>query len=308
MRFIKILAKPFPLTEGTRKKFTAAFAFGAFVFLFLYFFRPFGIGTFTSQQILLYALGFGGVTFAVMFINFLILDRIFPSFFKEEGWTVGKEIFITLVHIAFIGLGNYLFATILSITEATPGKLLYFELISISLGIFPIVVWTLIKENRLLKQSRKEAEKLETVLHPEKIIAFNETAIIKTEEIQPAYDITLPLTFTSESETATIKAEPEQVFFISSADNYIKIYLSERNTLVVKLLRSSLKRTEDDLKKYPQFYRCHRAFIVNLHKIQSVTGNARGLKLSFENCPDEVPVSRSLNEEIREKLKQIHSR
>lgn len=308
MSLIQLLTKPYPVIEGTRKKFTAAFAFGAFVFLFLYFFRPFGIGPFGSQQILFYALGFGGVTFAVMFINFLVLDRLFPSFFKEEGWTVGKEIFITLVHIAFIGFGNYLFATILSITEATPGKLLYFEFISICLGIFPIVVWTLIKENRLLKQSREEAEKFENVLHPEKIIAFKETAINKTEEIQPVYDIKLPVTFTSESETAAIKAEPEQVFFISSADNYIKIYLSERNTLVVKLLRSSLKKTEEDLKDHPQFYRCHRAYIVNLHKIQSVTGNARGLKLSFENCPDEVPVSRSLHEDIREKLKQIYSR
>lgn len=308
MSLIKLLAKPFPLTEGTRKKFTTAFAFGAFVFLFLYFFRPFGIGTFSSQQILFYALGFGGVTFAVMFINFLVLDRIFPSFFKEEGWTVGKEILITLVHIAFIGLGNYLFATILSITEATLGKLLYFELISICLGIFPIVVWTLIKENRLLKQSREEAEKFENVLHPKKIIAFKETAINKTEELLPVYDTKLSVTFTSESETTAIKAEPEQVFFISSADNYIKIYLSERNTLVVKLLRSSLKRTEEDLKDHPQFYRCHRAFIVNLQKVQAVTGNARGLKLTLENCPDQVPVSRSFHEEIREKLRQIHSR
>lgn len=301
----KLLAKPFPLTEGVKKKFIAAFAFGIFVFFFLYFFKPFGIGTFTAKQILFYALGFGGVTFAIMFINLLILDRIFPSFFREEKWTVGREIFITLVHIAFIGLGNYLFSAMLSITDASLNRLLYFEFISICIGVFPVVVWTLLKENRLLKQSREEAKTFDPLLHQEKLIATVKT---KPEEAQSGRTTVSSIIFTSESETATIKAEPEQVFFISSADNYIKVYLSEVNTIVTKLLRSSLKRTEDDLKYHPQFYRCHRAYIVNLQKVTSVTGNARGLKLTLENCPEEVPVSRLLNDEIKLKLQQLHSR
>ncbi|HEX7902326.1 MAG TPA: LytTR family DNA-binding domain-containing protein [Chitinophagaceae bacterium] len=305
MSFMILLAKPYPLLEGARNKFTTAFAFGAFVFLFLYFFKPFGIGTFTAKQIFFYALGFGGVTFAIMFINLLILDRIFPSFFREENWTVGREIFITLIHIAFIGLGNYLFSAMLSITDASFDRLLYFEFISICIGVFPIVVWTLIKENRLLKQSKEEAKTFDPLLHPEKQITTVET---RPEETQPGGRTTIPsITFTSESETATIKAVPEQVFFISSADNYIKIYLSEGNAIITKLLRSSLKKTENDLKNHPQFYRCHRAYIVNLQKVASVTGNARGLKLTLENCPEEVPVSRSVNDEIKLKLGQRHS-
>ena len=300
-----LLAKPFPLTEGVRKKFIAAFGFGVFVFFFLYLFKPFGIGTFTGKQVFLYSLGFGGVTFAVMFTNLLVLDKLFPSFFREEKWTVGREVFITLVHIAFIGLGNYFFSALLSITDASLDRLLFFEFISICIGVFPIAVWTLIKENRLLKQNREEAKTFEPFLqHHERQIS---TAKTNPGETTLNYNTNPSITFTSESETATIKAAPEQVFFISSADNYIKVYLSEGNAMVTKLLRSSLKRTIDDLKNHPQFYRCHRAHIVNLQKVASVTGNARGLKLILENCPDEVPVSRSLNEEIKVKLQQIHS-
>jgi LytTr DNA-binding domain len=308
MSLMQLLAKPYPLIEGIGKKFTVAFAFGVFVFLFLFFFKPFGIGTFINQQIFLFSLGFGGVTFTIMFINFLILDKIFLSFFREENWTVGKEIFITLVHVAFIGLGNYILAVILSITSVTLERFLYFEFISLCVGVFPIVVWTLIKENRLLKENREEAEKFKNVLQTENISVISEPTINKPEETQPRHD-TLPLvTFTSENENATVKTETGNVLFIVSADNYIKIHLSEKNTLAIKLLRSSLKRTEEDLKDHPQFYRCHRAYIVNLQKVESVTGNARGLKLTLENCLDEVPVSRSLNEEIREKLKQLLSR
>jgi hypothetical protein len=307
MALLKILYRPFPRIGGAKNKFWAALAFGIFVFLFLFFFKPFGIGTFTTRQILLYALGFGGVTFAVMFINLLILDKIFSSFFKEETWTVGKEIFITLVHIVFIGLGNYLFANWLSITETSFNRLLYFEFISLSLSIFPVTVWTLIKENMLLRRNRKEAEEFEPVLHPEKTPAIAAEGTVKQEIIPPGYDINLPITFTSENESATLKADPRQVLFISSADNYIKIYLLEGDAVIPKLLRSSLKRTGDDLKNHHQFYRCHRAYIVNLQKIESVSGNARGLKLILENCPVEVLVSRSLNDVIKMKLQQIHS-
>ncbi len=308
MSLLQLLAKPYPLIEGNRRKFTAAFSFGIFVFLFLFLFKPFGIGAFTSLQTFIYSLGFGAITFAMMFINFLIVHRLFPSFFQEEYWTVGKEIFITLVHIAFIGLGNYLLAVSLAITSISLNRFLYFEFISICIGVLPVAVWTLIKENRLLKKSREEAKKFLPTLHPENVITSKEPEISSAGEIKARDETKLPIVFTAESETATAKAEPEQVFIISSADNYIKIYLSEGNEIVTKLLRSSLKRTEDDLKSHPQFYRCHRAYIVNLQKVQSVTGNARGLKLTLESCPVEVPVSRLLHEEIREKLEQLHSR
>lgn len=303
MSFVKLLAKPFPIIENTQQKFTVAFAFGSFVFLFLYIFKPFGIGVFSGQQILFYTLGFGAITFAIMIINFIVLDKIFPSFFSEDSWTVGKEIFITLFYIAIIGLGNFFFATWLSITKPTLNRLLYLEFISLSLAIFPVAIWTLVRENMLLKKNMAEADTFSPILFP-----ISESTFKEIEPPKPDYDKSLPLIFTSESETTIIRAQPESVYFISSADNYIKIYLLEGNEISVKLLRSSLKRTEEDLKSHPQFYRCHRAYIVNLKKVSEVTGNARGLKLRLENCSEDVPVSRSLNERIKEQLAQIHSR
>jgi hypothetical protein len=302
MSFTNLLARPFPLIGGTQKKFAAALAFGVFVFLFLYTFKPFGFGVFASRQILLYTLGFGGITFSIMFINLLVLDKIFPSFFKEETWTVGREIFITLVYIALIGLGNYFFATLVSIIKPTLNRLLYSGFVSLSLAIIPVVVWTLIKENMLLKRNREEAEKFNPILYKE-VTTGKEIAPIKPDD-----GTQLPIVFTSERETTTLEAVPENVYFISSADNYIKVYLTEGNSIVTKLRRGSLKRTEEDLKNHPQFYRCHRTYIVNLQKVKLVTGNARGLKLNLENCQEEVPVSRSLNDTIREKLEEIHSR
>lgn len=303
MRFMNLLAKPFPPVENRRQKFIVALAFGLFVFLFLYFFKPFGIGIFTRGQLLLYTSGFGGITFIIMMINFVVLDKLFPSFFKEDHWTVGKEIFITLVYIALIGLGNYFFATWLSIAKPAMSRLLYLELISLSLAIFPVAIWTLVRENRLLKKNRAEADTFNPVLTSELM-----DTVKSGEPHKPGNTAQLPVIFTSEGETTVLRVLPENIFFVSAADNYIKLHLLEGDFVVAKLFRTSLKKAHDDLKTHPQFYRCHRAYIVNLEKVTSVTGNARGLKLGLQHCDEEIPVSRSLNGEIREKLAEIYSR
>lgn len=68
-----------------------------------------------------------------------------------------------MIYIAFIGLANYLFAVGISITRPTLNKFLYLEGISLCLAVFPVMVWTLIRENIFLRQSRAEVEKFNPV-------------------------------------------------------------------------------------------------------------------------------------------------
>jgi DNA-binding LytR/AlgR family response regulator len=68
------------------------------------------------------------------------------------------------------------------------------------------------------------------------------------------------------------------------------------------MFRSTLKKMEGQLQAYPFFYRCHRAYIVNMNKVVHISGNAQGFKLHLAGLDDTIPVSRSLNEEIGEKL------
>lgn len=211
MSFMRFLAKPFPIIEGNRNKFKTAFAFGFFVFVFLYFFSPFGLGKLTNRQILLYTLGFGGNTFIIMLINLLFLSKLFPRFFKEEKWTIGKEIFITLFYIAVIGLGNYFFATKVLITKATFNNLLYIEFISLCLAIFPVVVWTLVRENMLLKQNMKEAEKFLGILKQDQYATNAKLMPVNPEPLKPAFSLSPFIKFTSENEATIIETEPTKL-------------------------------------------------------------------------------------------------
>ena len=60
---------------------------------------------------------------------------------------------------------------------------------------------------------------------------------------------------------------------------------------------------EKQLSDLPQFFRCHRTYLVNLDRVGHVSGNAQGYKLHLEGIDNLVPVSRSLNEEINLRLK-----
>lgn len=305
---LSFLNKPYPLIEGNKNKLIVSLAFGFFIFLFLYIFKPFGLSTFTPQKVLYSALALGGITFGIICINLLFLHKIFPSFFNEERWTVGKEILITLIHISLIGLGNFIFGFLVLKMAASWGNLFYLETITLSLAILPISVWTLLKQNALLKKNMQEAQVFNAAFHQEEVSVVNETTATDTGADSISLTNKKVIRFTSDNEADYIEAAADKVYFITAADNYIKIILLDEKGFTTKLLRSTLKRTENDLAAYPNFYRCHRAYIVNLEKVDAISGNARGLKLTLKNSPEEIPVSRTLNEEIKEKLKALPSR
>ena len=69
--------------------------------------------------------------------------------------------------------------------------------------------------------------------------------------------------------------------------------------------RGRLHQAESDLKDYPEFTRCHRAFIVNLKKAAQIEGNSKNATLILENKLHDIPVSRANFRTLKEKLEQI---
>src|SRR5207237_9569732 len=69
---------------------------------------------------------------------------------------------------------------------------------------------------------------------------------------------------------------PNQLVYLESVGNYVDVYwlnlMFPQNTV----LRSTLKEMEVALHEHPKFFRCHRAFIVNLKAVHKTEGNARG--------------------------------
>jgi hypothetical protein len=104
-RFLELVQRPFPRPEQPRTRVVMAVGTGIFVAVFLLFFRPFGLHEVDASKMAVVA-GFGAVTTACMLVMYFVVPRLFPSWYREEAWIVGREIMDVLMTIVLIGVGN----------------------------------------------------------------------------------------------------------------------------------------------------------------------------------------------------------
>ena len=113
------------------------------------------------------------------------------------------------------------------------------------------------------------------------------------------------LTFSDEQTFDTALIDPFTILYLVAADNYIRIFYLDNNSVKNLLVRSTLKSAEEKLAPYENFYRCHRSYLVNLNYLRHISGNATGYKLHLEGTDTLIPVSRNLNSEISDKINTI---
>lgn len=74
---------------------------------------------------------------------------------------------------------------------------------------------------------------------------------------------------TIKSEYRLINLNPDQIVYIASKDDYVKIYLSDGKFIMSKITTSSM---EEKL-KFPGFFRIHRSYIVNSAFVSKINAN-----------------------------------
>ncbi len=276
----RLLGQPYP-GSGNRKTLGQALIVGLFVGLFLIVFRPFGLSELRMVNHQLVILGYGGVTLVIFAGLELLMPWLFPSWYAEERWTVGRQILQTLLVVSMIGFGN------LAYTALLPGHfvlnlwtVLYFQGITLAVAVFPVTVMTLVNELRLARRNAREANKMTGSFRDGRQVN-RRTVALEGENLDESLEL-----------------PADQLLYIESADNYAIVYFLQGRQTARKALRSSLKRLETQLSGSP-LVRCHRAFIANLDKVVSVSGNAQGYRLRLQGVDREIPVSRQYGRRIR---------
>ncbi|QSB26582.1 LytTR family DNA-binding domain-containing protein [Flavobacterium sp. CLA17] len=84
----------------------------------------------------------------------------------------------------------------------------------------------------------------------------------------------------------------DDLLFVKADGNYIELTKSVHTKIETELKRISLTQFEKQISAYPHFFRCHRTYLVNMFRIQKVTGNSQGYLLSFADTNEKIPVSR----------------
>lgn len=112
----------------------------------------------------------------------------------------------------------------------------------------------------------------------------------KTETAPPLHRM---LNFTDEKKELRLSVRHDQVFWIESADNYIKVYYLNKGRIAAFMIRNSVKNIENSF-AHTSLVRCNRSSIVNFDKVKVLRKEQDGifLVLDHEEVPD-IPVSRT---------------
>lgn len=278
---LKYLHQPYPVSSNRWK---ILIMISIFVGVFILVFQPFGLQRFQAENKTLLLLGYGLVTFAILFINLIVLPWIFPSYFGESHWNVLKQIVYLLWIVFSIGIGNYFYSIFTGIIHWSGmyGLLLIMGF-TLLIAVFPIVVNTIISQNQMQKRNQSSAH------------SINHS--ISTFENKSSEDL---IRITASNNSDHFELSAADLLYIESEGNYVNIHYNTENKTSSSMLRNTLKNVEDQLIKHPEFFKCHRAFIVNTNKIKKVDGNSTGLRIKLHGTENEVPVARNYTKNFRE--------
>lgn len=308
----RLLRQPYPTDESVRRQLIKATLTGLFVGLFLLAFQPFGLDDWMTTSKAPKILGFGLVTLLVMLADSLLLPALFPRFFSDQSWTVGREIGRTIALIVVIALGNRLYLAWLIPSYISAYSWISMLGMTFIVGIFPTVGAVLLNYIVQLRKYTRAAAALpehREAVTPREPWQREQISVVRTDD---SPDTMLILVADNEKDAVTLPATA--LLFIESSDNYCTVVYQHGNPATPgkpskPLLRSSLSRLEAQIAAKPNLVahivRCHRSYVVNLDRVERVTGNAQGYKLHLLGGQFQIPVARRFNDTLISQLKSL---
>ncbi|MDX1445125.1 LytTR family DNA-binding domain-containing protein [Lishizhenia sp.] len=263
-------------------------AISGFIGLFLMLFQPFGLQFVEVPYKSVKLLGYGCVTLAILVLNLLLLPLMFPHYFEEKNWTVGKQIVWLNIDVLMIAVGNYFYSVEMHFFPwiGWEGMLIFIGF-TVPIGLFPAVIITFLQQNKLLRQHIKSSVAINQQLHSPKKIEVEEVELLEVESGSQNYVF-----------------NPSEIVYIETEGNYLNIYHFKDEVLKSTQVRMTLKKM-NELIEQTYLFKSHRAFIVNLNCVEQVDGNAQGYTLTLKNTTARVPVSRSFIPAFKEKMEQL---
>lgn len=241
--------------------------------------------------LLLVCAGYGVVTLVVMFTCIWGIPRLLPRVFDESAWTVGRQMGMMLITIFCVSIGNFLYSRFQLHAGFSLQSMLLFGGMTIAVSIIPVTVLILYNQLKWQRKYAGEAALMNAHVQEKK-------QEVPAPLLLPANSIRIP----AEQSKDDLTLEAAQLICIEAADNYIRVFYESEATLKQVLIRGTLKGAAESLEKKDHFFRCHRTYLVNLDRVEGISGNAAGYKLRLQLLPMEVPVSRNLHRELSDRL------
>jgi hypothetical protein len=270
------VGKSYFFHENAKEKLLFNFLFGLFIFLFLFLFKPFGLADLAVKTQLFVSLGFGAVTFFVLFIFKFLIEPIVirreMSFFKSILWD--------LVIACSIGAANYFYVNLVFQQIFMFRYFLLAVWTAILVGILPVSIIHIVSYNRKMK-----------------------AALLNSTNGNTQFSWEPEVLITGGNPRNELKMNPKNIVYLCSNDNYVTIVTAAGDTVSKQHIRGTLKAVEEELKKNTSFFRCHKCYIVNSEYIDHLSGNVQNMKFRLKIQGFEIPVSRQKAAEASARFK-----
>jgi DNA-binding LytR/AlgR family response regulator len=295
-----IWCQPFPSYHFSIRQMGICLLSGLLIFLVFYFAQPFNINKLPNNLQLTYSLVYGGVTLLCLLVLTVVSPFIFTSLFDEEDWIVKKEITFILLTIVVIAIGNLVANHLLEGATINLESFAKFLFATILIGLLPITLSIMAKQQLLLKRYSVDSNVLNERL--------SQTRLSSHTTLSPNNMVQEKILLKGDNQDEQLEVLPENIWQLSTADNYVSILYQDGLTMKTILLRSTLKKMEESLEKTNAvLLRCHRSHIVNLTKIENTVATAQGLKLKLKLGNQLIPVGKTYIDVIKEKLQSVNS-
>lgn len=280
-KLIMLLRSPYPVLG---KRWKTVVLPSLLVFLILYFLEPLGISQMERPKLPVLS-GFALVSAAMIAVVVYLLPALFPAWHREERWTLGKDLLGTLLIFVLITLGNWFYSAWIFALPLNLSLLAVCLIWMLAIGPFPLVIIMMWNRNLQLRHNLHEAMEMNDRLAER----LRKTVSAERSEADSPQVVLVGGT----KESLTLDAG--SLLYAEAEGNYVRMnYLSaDGGGRTSKLLRITLKQAGEAFAGCGYVIRCHRAFLVNLNRVQRVTGNAQGYRLHLEGCGEEIPVSRA---------------
>jgi len=133
------------------------------------------------------------------------------------------------------------------------------------------------------------------------------------EQLQVVEQLTLKANRPTNAENVSISDEngkvilnlaSKSILYFKSEDNYTLLYYKVENHLKKELIRTNLKKLEQEL-VHPNFIRIHRSYMINSQNLISAAKTPRGYQVKMDSASDiALPVSATYQQDFEDRLIQ----
>lgn len=283
MKIQRFLNKPHPFTFNRYSVLLPSIV----TFLVLVILKPFEFDTFLTNQLILWSLLFSVIAGATVYCCVAIVQKYFRKT-VEENWTVKNEVILILSVLVTISLIIY---ALFLMQSPQIGRWELFSLVvfrTLAISLFPVLILVLYEQYHHQIIKTRQAEQLNHELHKK-----------QNTGSPSAHDSTnfVKVVLMAENDKVALQVDPMDLFFVKSEGNYVEVFYYQNREVQKELIRNSLKAIEEQLSA-SVFFRCHNRFLVNLHHILKIEGNARNFEIELNNVEERIPVSRSKSEKL----------